>query len=95
MTQQKIQRISLASSLVCFFLSNFLWIYFDRTYVSYQFISRQYFCEVSSGESAIYGYDNIFLSFVNKFIVSFGVDGISLFFVLLSTFIVPLCLLTS
>jgi NADH-ubiquinone oxidoreductase chain 4 len=33
--------------------------------------------------------------FINKLIISFGIDGISLFFILLSTFIIPLCLLTS
>ena len=27
--------------------------------------------------------------------IAFGIDGISLFFVILSTFIIPLCLLTS
>jgi proton-translocating NADH-quinone oxidoreductase chain M len=32
---------------------------------------------------------------INRFIISFGIDGISLFFVLLTTFLVPLCLLTS
>jgi len=39
--------------------------------------------------------NHLFLSFANKFIVTFGVDGISLFFIILSTFIIPLCLLTS
>lgn len=93
LNQQKIQKISLISSLFCFFLSNFMWIYFDRTYSSYQFISRQYFCNDNNASSFMH--ENIFLSFANKFIVSFGIDGISLFFVLLSTFIIPLCLLTS
>merc|ERR1711935_993710 len=30
-----------------------------------------------------------------QFIISFGVDGISLFLLLLTTFLIPLCLLTS
>jgi len=33
--------------------------------------------------------------YTHQFFMSFGVDGISLFFVLLSTFLIPLCLLTS
>jgi NADH-ubiquinone oxidoreductase chain 4 len=33
--------------------------------------------------------------YINKFFISFGIDGISLFFILLSTFTIPLCLLTS
>ena len=33
--------------------------------------------------------------YFQQFIISFGIDGISIFFVLLSTFITPLCLLTS
>jgi NADH-ubiquinone oxidoreductase chain 4 len=37
---------------------------------------------------------DFFLS-VNQFVVSLGIDGISLFFVLLTTFITPLCLLSS
>jgi NADH-quinone oxidoreductase subunit M len=32
---------------------------------------------------------------INQFIISFGIDGISLFFVLLTTFVTPLCILTS
>jgi NADH-quinone oxidoreductase subunit M len=35
------------------------------------------------------------LIYINKFFISFGIDGISLFFILLSTFTIPLCLLTS
>lgn len=33
--------------------------------------------------------------YINQFIISFGIDGISLFFVMLTTFIIPLCMLTS
>ena len=33
--------------------------------------------------------------YIYQFLISFGIDGISLFFILLSTFITPLCLLTS
>jgi NADH-ubiquinone oxidoreductase chain 4 len=38
---------------------------------------------------------SIDILYFQQFIISFGIDGISLFFILLSTFITPLCLLTS
>jgi len=65
--------------MFCFFLSILYLILFDRSNASYQFIS-----------TAILGSDLIPF-FKHSFI--FGIDGISLFFILLSTYLIPLCLL--
>ena len=80
--QKKIQSISLKTSVVCFFLSIFFWILFDRSNIKYQFILKKNFIT-----------DELSQNLINH--ISFGIDGISLFFIILSTFIIPLCLLTS
>ena len=71
------------SSVFCFFLSTFFWIFFDRTSCDYQFIYINSFLEFN------------FDFYINKYLISFGIDGISLFFILLSTFTIPLCVLSS
>jgi len=76
------QSISLKASMICFFLSIFFWIFFDRSNIKYQFIMKNFFFNDEFSQSLI-GH------------IAFGIDGISLFFVILSTFIIPLCLLTS
>lgn len=64
-------------SLFTFFLSIFLWVFFDNTTSSFQFI------------------DHFSWSSTSNFQVSFGVDGISLFLILLTTLFTPLALLCS
>ena len=81
--QKNIQGITLFSSVFCFFLSTFFWIFFDRTSCDYQFIYINSLLEFN------------FDFYINKYIISFGIDGISLFFILLSTFTIPLCVLSS
>ncbi len=81
--QKNIQGITLFSSVFCFFLSTFFWILFDRISCDYQFIYINSFLEFN------------FDFYINKYLISFGIDGISLFFILLSTFIIPLCVLSS
>ena len=80
--QKIIQSISLKASVFCFFLSIFFWILFDRSNIKYQFILKKKFMS-----------DELSQNLINH--ISFGIDGISLFFIILSTFIIPLCLLTS
>ena len=81
--QKNIQGITLFSSVFCFFLSTFFWIFFDRKSCDYQFIYINSFLEFN------------FDFYINKYLISFGIDGISLFFILLSTFTIPLCVLSS
>jgi proton-translocating NADH-quinone oxidoreductase chain M len=72
-----IKKFGLATSFFTFFLSLFLWLFFDCNCVRFQFV-----------------YDFVWISPANLNF-SFGVDGISVFFVLLTTLLIPLCLLGS
>jgi NADH:ubiquinone oxidoreductase subunit 4 (subunit M) len=73
------------NTIFCFFISIFFWILFDRSSTEYQFTYINYY------NNNINGY----LFIINKFAISLGIDGISLFFILLTTFIIPICILTS
>lgn len=92
--QDLVRSISLIASICCFFISLFFLIFFDRSTGQYQFSFNDYY--TSSLSLKLLGLLplDFFLS-INQFVISFGIDGISLFFVLLTTFITPLCLLTS
>ena len=68
-------------SIWCFIISLGFFIAFDYTYLTYQFM-----CITNLGVNWI---PHSLHSF------SFGLDGISLFFVLLTTLLIPLCILTS
>ncbi len=72
-----IKEISLSCSIIVFYFSLFLWIFFDNSLSQYQFVTSFSFSTFTS------------LTF------SFGLDGISLFFILLTTLLVPLCFLFS
>ena len=72
-----IRRIGLVSSFITFFISIFLWLFFDKSYVRFQFI-----------------WDLAWIPSSNLNL-SLGIDGISIFFVLLTTLLIPICLLAS
>jgi NADH-ubiquinone oxidoreductase chain 4 len=69
------KNIALITSLLNFFVSIVMWLEFDSSISSYQFVS-----EFNQ------------LSFCH---LNFGVDGISIYFVLLTTFITPVSLLSN
>jgi NADH-quinone oxidoreductase subunit M len=97
--QGTVRSISLIATLLCFFLSIFFFLLFDRSTANYQFILSNIFSNYDSNYLSMYkphwvGLANNY-DFGYFFLVSFGLDGISLFFVLLTTFITPLCLLTA
>ena len=71
--KQLAKKIGLISSLVVFGLSGVVWVLFDNSLSSFQFI-------VSYS----------WISFINVNFF-FGIDGISLFFILLTSFLIPLC----
>lgn len=71
------KRISLLVTVVCFYLSTLMWVLFDPSCDTFQFIET--FSWYPSSNVAI----------------SFGIDGISLMFILLTAFLVPVCLLSS
>nr|YP_010470390.1 NADH dehydrogenase subunit 4 [Symbiochloris sp. SG-2018]UVF37878.1 NADH dehydrogenase subunit 4 [Symbiochloris sp. SG-2018] len=75
-----IQNITLNVTLVNFLTSLILWILFDYSTSKFQFVYNLN--------------QNPFLAYLNCSFV-FGIDGISLFFILLTTFLIPICLLVS
>jgi NADH-quinone oxidoreductase subunit M len=71
--------IALTTSLIVFAISILLWIYFDPNTANFQFVERHRWITIG-GFSINY---------------HMGIDGISLFFVLLSTLLTPICVLSS
>jgi len=69
--------IALNISCLTFIFSLFLWIFFNKSIGTFQFVSKFLWIPILN------------LNFV------LGIDGISLFFVLLTTLLIPLCLLVS
>jgi len=70
-----IKKLALFFSILTFYISLFLWIFFEKSSFFFQWLV----------------YKN-WLSFLGiNFIL--GLDGISLFFILLTTFLIPICIL--
>ena len=69
------QYVSLFTTIVNFLISIYLWILFDQSTSSFQFIEDR--------------------EWINGFInYKLGVDGISILFIILTTFITPLCIIS-
>ena len=87
-----IRKIALNISLITFLLSLLLWIEFDNSTAHFQFmdtlVNNQSYLPTSST------LDKSEFSFSNFHFV-LGIDGISLFFVILTTFLIPVCILVS
>jgi NADH:ubiquinone oxidoreductase subunit 4 (subunit M) len=75
------QLVVFVISICCFIISTGFFITFDYTSLTYQFMSI----------------NNLGVNWIPHSLhsFSFGLDGISLFFVLLTTLLIPLCILTS
>jgi NADH-quinone oxidoreductase subunit M len=73
------KNIALSTSIIVFLLSLLLWVYFDPSTAAFQFVEKVRWVKIG-------GFD-----------VSYhmGIDGISLFFVLLSTLLTVICVLAS
>jgi NADH-quinone oxidoreductase subunit M len=74
--RQNVLYISLATTLVTFILSLFIWWGFDNSNAGFQFVEKQEW--LNTGIS-----------------YHLGVDGISMLFVILTTFLMPFCVLAS
>lgn len=87
-----IKKIALCFSLVCFVLSLLLWLLFDNSSTRFQFlsVSLDHFDSYSFLISRLYKAES---ESALHFVI--GLDGISLFFVLLTTFLIPVCLLVA
>ena len=83
-TEQEVRRnarnFALFTSLVVFVLSLFLWINFDPGTSGFQFEERVAWFEFPGGYKLNY---------------HVGIDGISIFFILLTTLLTPICILAS
>ncbi len=73
------RNIALSTSLIVFALSILLWVEFDPTTAAFQFVERVHWVTIGG----------VTISY------HMGIDGISLFFVLLSTLLSVLCVLSS
>src|SRR5579864_4678128 len=73
------RNIALSTSVIVFLLSIALWVYFDPTTAAFQFVEKARWVRMGGFE-------------VNYHM---GIDGISLFFVLLSTLLTVLCVAAS
>ena len=70
-----VKYVALFTSLVNFFLSLYLWILFDQSTSSFQFVE-----------------DRVWIKGLINYKV--GIDGISILFIILTTFITPLCIIS-
>lgn len=77
-----VRKIALLVSGATFLISLLLWIQFDNSTAKFQYMEN--FGLVSTESIHL---DNSVLSFV------IGIDGISLFFIILTTFLIPICIL--
>jgi proton-translocating NADH-quinone oxidoreductase chain M len=81
---QLIRILAFNISLITFLVSLLLWIEFDSSTAQFQYIDNYSIFQNKMDD----------LSFLS-FNLVFGIDGISLFFVILTTFLIPICLLVS
>ena len=72
-----LKAIALNTSCLTFLLSLILWIFFDKSIGTFQFVNKFLWVPILN------------INF------TMGIDGISLFFILLTTLLIPLCLLVS
>ena len=73
------KNIALSTSIIVFLLSLLLWVYFDPSTAAFQFVEKARWVRIGGFEVSYH----------------MGIDGISLFFVLLSTLLTVLCVLSS
>ena len=75
--KQILKNTVLNFSSLTFVLSLFMWVFFDKSVGTFQFVKKLFWIPTMS------------INF------TLGIDGISLFFIILTTLLIPLCLLTS
>jgi NADH-quinone oxidoreductase subunit M len=79
-TDRNARYMALWTSLATFLVSLLLWINFDKSRADFQFVEEVQWFTLPGGYALTY---------------RMGVDGISLFFVLLSTLLTPLCIISA
>ena len=93
--ERLIRGIGFATSLLTFVISLLLWIEFDASSGRFQFVNSFSFVRHASSPPIELSGDTISYSGGEYTTLSFvmGLDGISLFFVVLTTFLIPVCIL--
>jgi len=77
-----VKNVAFQCSLINFLVSLFLWIGFDSSTSKFQYtLTLDWFSSLASKSEPVYG---------SSFYI--GLDGISLFFVILTTFLTPVCI---
>jgi NADH-ubiquinone oxidoreductase chain 4 len=89
-----IQSVALLNSIITFIASLMLWIQFDYSTPKFQYMFTldTINWEKAYAWNAIHSEGIAAQSQIN-YSITFGIDGISLFFILLTTFIIPICIL--
>ena len=95
-SKKLMKQIALFASLINLFISIILWIKFDSSTSQYQFVEGFGWPLIHQGAIS----DSNFSYLENSLPVDFyhfyvGIDGISLYFVLLTAFITPICILSN
>ena len=80
-----IRSVALNISVLTFLLSLFLWIFFDNSTAKFQYMVN--FDLVNASTFLLVKPETSTVGFM------VGIDGISLFFIILSTFLIPICIL--
>lgn len=94
------RNIFLLISILFFYVFIIIWIWFDRSIGGYQFIysfyinTQEFYIKCYNIEMLFLNFDYLLL-YNFRFLLLGGIDGISLIFLLLITFLIPLCLLSS
>ena len=84
--KKRIRSLALNFSIVNFILSLFLWLLFDNSATRFQFTQFPFQTSYSGGSVD---------ESISTISFSIGIDGVSLFFVLLTCFLIPVCLLVA
>ena len=84
--KKRIRSLALNFSIVNFILSLFLWLLFDNSATRFQFTQIPFQTSYSGGSVD---------ESISTISFSIGIDGVSLFFVLLTCFLIPVCLLVA
>ncbi len=96
--KKRIRSIALNFSIVNFILSLFLWLLFDNSATRFQFTQLPF--QQGNGAEGTHTYTVLHNEAVQDNSIStlsfiIGIDGVSLFFVLLTCFLIPVCLLVA
>ena len=73
----QLKLVALNTTCLTFLLSLFVWVFFNKSVGSFQFVNKFFWIPIFNLNFPI------------------GIDGISIFFLLLTTLLIPICLLTS